>query len=435
MAGAGRVTVAATGALTTILVARLLGPDGSGGYVLAQSIVLLLTVATTMGVEHGITYFVSSGAWAPANAYVAALRVSLTVGVLGAALGIAVRLAVPSAFADLSLALTAVIMATLPFALAAYYIPYVALAVDHYEAYVLPTALQSTLALVLGGAGAIALDLTGAVLGLAASYVVTGVGVALWGARRFGRRERDDDRGDLRRAVAFGIKGYAANALQMINYRIDLFVLSAAATTAAVGHYSVAISVTSVLVLAPAAVSEVLFPRVAHLSARDGEDAEAHRTMVEVKGLRHVTLAVLVMGAVLALALVGLVVPIYGESFRPSVALGLILLPGVALNGISGVLAATVVGRGRPAYSLYAVLISTPVTLALYATLIPAFGATGAALASTISYLVTFLAISVLYTRLTDRSLARSLVPTRSEWHDLRALPAAALTWARRARA
>jgi O-antigen/teichoic acid export membrane protein len=434
MAGAGRVTVALTGALATVLIARVLGPDGSGGYVLAQSILLLLTVATTMGVEHGIAYFVSSGAWAPANAYVAALRVSVVMGVVGAAAGLLIRVAVPAAFGELSIGLTAVLAGTLPFALMAFYVPYIALAIDRYEAYVLPTALQSALALILAGAGAIAFDLEGAVVGLAASYVVTGLGVAVWGARRLGSRGDHQDR-QLRRAVSFGIKGYAANALQMINYRLDLFVLSAVAATAAVGHYSVAIAVTSVLVLAPAAVSEVLFPRVAQLSSRAAEDAEAQREMVEVKGLRHVTLAVLVMTVVLALALLLLVVPVYGAEFRSSIALGLILLPGVAANGISGVLAATVVGRGRPAYSLYAVLISTPATLLLYAVLIPWLDATGAALASTLSYLITFTAIAVLYGRLTGRSLARSLLPTRSEWHDLRALPDAVLKWARQVHA
>lgn len=431
MAGASRITVAVTGALATVLIARLLGPSGSGGYVLAQSILLVLTTATTLGVEHGIAYFISTGDWAPANAYAAAMRMSLTTGVAGALLGMVVRLAFPHAFAELSVGLTAVVMAALPFALMLFYVPYVALATDHYEAYVVPPALQSALALILAGAGAIVRDLEGAVVGLALSYALTGVGVAVWAGRRFGRRVGHDE-GQLRRAISFGIRGYAANALQMLNYRADLFVLSAVAAAAAVGQYSVAIAVTSVLVLAPQAVSEVLFPRVARLSAGSGEGAAAHRDMVELKGLRHVTLAVVVMVVVLALALLLLVTPIYGEAFRPAIALGLILLPGVGLNAISGVLAATVVGRGKPVYSLYAVLLSTPPTLVMYAVLIPWLGAKGAALASSVSYAMTFAAIAVLYMRLTRRSLLRSLVPTRSEWHDLRALSANALRWARR---
>src|SRR5688572_19685543 len=51
MTAVGKVGVAAAVALTAIAIARLLGPSGSGAYFIAQSLVLLLTVATTLGIE------------------------------------------------------------------------------------------------------------------------------------------------------------------------------------------------------------------------------------------------------------------------------------------------------------------------------------------------------------------------------------------------
>src|SRR5207248_11497980 len=102
--------------------------------------------------------------------------------------------------------------------------------------------------------------------------------------------------------------------------------------------------------------------------------------------LRHAALAVAATALVLALALEVLVVPVYGKDFRAAIDLGLILLPGAALLAISAVLVATMVGRGKPQFSLYVVLVTTPVTIALYATFIPWLHGTGAALASTISY-------------------------------------------------
>lgn len=429
MAGASRVTVAATGATTTILIARLLGPDGSGTYALAQSIMLILIVATTLGVEHGITYFVSRGQWGPRQAYAAAIRVALTMGVVGAAVALALRLLVPSAFGGLSVGLTCAVLAALPCALFAYYIPSVALSVDRYEAYVLPPALQSALAFVLAATGAIAVGISGAVLGLAASYVIVGLGSVIWG-RRLPDGARGGDR-MLRQAIGFGIKGYAANALQILNYRLDLFILSAVAATADVGHYSVAISVTSLLQLAPGAISEVLFPRVAHLSHHDDEAAQAQRTMVELKALRHVTLATALLAVALAIGLVLLVVPVYGPEFQAAIGLGLILLPGVGIAGIGVTLAAIVVGRGRPSYSLYSVLITTPITIALYVIAIPWLGAVGAALATTLSYLATSVLLGYWYRRLTGRALLWSLLPTRSEWHDLLNVRHAAFAWLR----
>jgi O-antigen/teichoic acid export membrane protein len=150
----------------------------------------------------------------------------------------------------------------------------------------------------------------------------------------------------------------------------------------------------------------------------------ARRDLVEAKSLRHLALIVVVTGALLAAALVLLVVPIYGEEFRGSVDLGLILLPGMALLGLTGALGAAIVGRGRPGLSLLVAAITTPVTIVLYLVLIPALDATGAALASTLSYVATFALSAWLYRGLSGRPVLRLLVPSRDELRDLRALAA-----------
>ena len=144
--------------------------------------------------------------------------------------------------------------------------------------------------------------------------------------------------------------------------------------------------------------------------------------MAEVKSLRHASLIVYVTAVGLVVALEALVVPLYGDRFRPAINLGLILLPGAALVPLARVLAATILGRGKPNYPLIAAVVTTPVTLLLYVTLIPWLHATGAALASTISYAATFIALAYFYRRVTGRKVLPSLVPTRSELEDLLAL-------------
>lgn len=457
MSAASRITVAATGAATTILIARLLGPDGSGGYAIAQTLIVLLTVGTTLGVEHGIVYYVSQRRWPAREALAVAHRVALVTGTAGAGLGLLARLLVPSAFGGLSVALTAVAAGALPFALTWFYTTYVALARDRYEAYAIMPALQSTLALALVTALAATVGLPGAVVGFAAAHVLTAV--AAWVVVRrviaavdpstpagavaddapagnagedpgAGRRSGGlSALGQLARAVRFGVKGYAANALQMVNYRLDVFILAGVATVADVGHYSVAVAVTGVMLLLPAALSDVLFPRVAALS-RDNS-GHASRDFVETKALRHAVIVVAVSTGVLALALVLLVVPVYGPDFRASVELGLILLPGVALIALNGPLAASYVGRGHPGWSLAIACITTPLTIALYLLLIPPLAATGAALASTLSYASTFGLSMLASRRVTGLPILRRLVPTRSELADYRALAPAVRAWAR----
>lgn len=431
MTAIGRVGVTAAGALTTIAIARLLGASGSGSFFVAQSLLLMLTVATTLGVEHGIVYYVSSGRWEARSAHGTALRVALATGLVGAAVALAARLAFPTAFAGLPVWLVAIAVAGLPFALAWIYATYIALATDRYEAFVLPPFSQATGVLAFGVIGAFAYDVDGAVVGMTLSTVLVGVGTTVWARRVLPPPAAPSQPGLLRRAVSFGVKAYAANGLQLLNYRLDVFLLAAVASSVVVGQYSVAVAVTSVLWLLPAALAEVLYPRVAHLHARDDETAAEQLEMVETKSVRHVALAASVTAVLVALALLFLVVPVFGSEFAPATNLGLILIPGAAAIGIAGTLSSSIVGRGRPSYSLYSALIVTPVTVLLYLLLIPWLDSTGAALASTISYGLSFVVASFFYYLATGRRVYRLLIPTHSELDDLRALPGAVAAWAR----
>ncbi|HWC26819.1 MAG TPA: oligosaccharide flippase family protein [Solirubrobacteraceae bacterium] len=427
MGAVSRVTVAITGAVTTIFVARMLGPEGTGGFAVALTLVLLLTVGCSLGIEHGIAYYVASGNWPPRDALRAALRVALLSGAAGAALCVLARLALPSAFGGLSVASTAVAALALPFALSWLYVSFVGLAVDRYEAYVLPPALQSGLAMVLVVALVLAAGLPGAVAGMTAAHVLVALATGVWARRRLpagGAAAREPV--GLRRALRFGVKGYGANALALLNQRIDLLILSAVASAAAAGHYAVAIAVTGVLWLVPTALGDVLFPRIAALSASGASEV---RSFVEDKGLRHTVLLVALALPVLTAPLLALVVPIYGAAFRPAIELALILLPGVALMGVTAALSATIVGRGRPEYSLYTALIVTPLTLGGYALLIPLLDARGAALAKTLSYAATFALTVWFYRRVTGSARLAQFVPGRAELADLRAVAPQIRAW------
>ena len=430
MSAVSMVGVTAVSALTTIVIARTLGPSGSGAYFVAQSLLVLLIAATTLGIAHGILYFVSSGKWRPRSAYRTALKMAVLLGLGGAVMGLALRLAVPSAFAGLSVWLVGVVVAGLPFALAWNYTRAVALATDRYEAYVLPPVAQATGALLLAIPGALLYGLNGAVIGITAATVLVAFGTVVWAERTL-ERSRAEQPKLLRRAISFGLKSYAANGLQLLNYRLDVFILATVASAVTVGQYSVAFTMTSVLWLLPSALAGVLFPRVAHLDAREGAGAAEQLEMVETKSVRHATIVSLGGAAVVALALLFLVVPIFGSEFRPATELGLILLPGAVAIGIAVVLSSTIAGRGKPVYSLYSALVVTPVTLALYVWLIPWLDATGAALASTISYCLSFVVAAAFYRRATGRRVDRLLLPSRSELDDFRALPGAVVVWAR----
>jgi O-antigen/teichoic acid export membrane protein len=419
-----QVATGAAAAGTMIVVARVLGPSGAGAYAVAQAAIAILTVATTLGIENGVIFRVASGVWDAGGAFRAALKAGVVAGSIGVVAGLAVRVVIPSAFAGLSLGQTAVALAAVPFALATILATSCAVAIDRYEAYTFLPTLQAGLALLGTAAGAWAVGLSGAIVGLATAIAIVGSVSTVWGLRLPVRRHQPALR-QLRSALRFGIASYGSNALQLINYRLDLFILSIVTTSAAVGQYSVAVAVSSVLWLLPGGLSDLLFPRVAQLG---GPGGETQRDMVEAKALRHATLVVGTTSVLLAAVVDVVIVPVFGEGFEPAIALTLILIPGAALAALARVLAASVVGRGRPTLALRVALITTPLTVILYVVLIPWLHASGAALASTLSYSTSFLLFAWYFQQTSGKRVLPLLVPTRSEIDDLRALPRALAT-------
>jgi O-antigen/teichoic acid export membrane protein len=321
-------------------------------------------------------------------------------------------------------------MAALPFVLAWTYSSYAALAMDRYEAYALASAGQNTVALLLAPVLTLPLEVAGAVAAVTVSHAVIAAGLLRWGSRAFGAAPAGwlgETLSRARQAISFGLRANVSNILQLLNYRADLFVLNAVATSATVGRYAIAVSITSLGQLMPRALAAVVLPRV---SALEASTETAALDMVVVKSVRHAVLIALGTSALLALGL--LLVPfVYGRDFEDAIVLGLLLIPGIAFVGVAAVLSSTIVGKGRPQYSLYNVLIVTPPTLALYALLIPKLEAVGAALASTASYVATTLIAFYFFRRVTGVPPGE-LLPRTADLADYRDLAARIRTRLRR---
>jgi O-antigen/teichoic acid export membrane protein len=183
----------------------------------------------------------------------------------------------------------------------------------------------------------------------------------------------------LRKVVGYASPLYAGNLVQFLNYRLDVFVVAAFAGVREVGLYALAVSLGQLLWIMSGSVATVLLPRVAASSPIEGARQAAQLT--------RITLLIGVAGAA-ALALIAspLVHVVYGQAYAEAVPMLLALLPGVVAFIAANVLAAYVVGFGRPRITLIVSLIGLCATLSLDFILIPRLGAVGAAIASTVSY-------------------------------------------------
>lgn len=211
-------------------------------------------------------------------------------------------------------------------------------------------------------------------------------------------------RGDialLRRMITYGLKFHVSILAGAIIIRADLLVVNHFRGAAEAGVYSVASQFALMLMLLPGVIATLLFPRVT-----TEQDARGETTCL----VTRYTTFIMFICCIAAVPFSLLLPLVYGTAFRDATGLLWILLPGVFLIGLESVLVQHFNALGLPrAIPLYWV-ITLVLNLVLVFALVPRFGASGAAIASTISYAAIFGLIALHFQSSTGRSFAEVFV-------------------------
>ena len=433
--GASRVASLVAVALTSVVLARIVGPSGIGTYAIGHALLIVFTTLVELGMPQAVAYFASREEWAGRPLATNLIGASFTLAVPGcAAMLVGFALfgdSIPGATWPMAIALTA----ALPFSLLWRIGPQAALAQERFEAFALLDASPALLFCPISIAGAAIGDTQGAVIGLGIASIASGSSIAIWLLRvpgRSGAAVRPP--GGMREVLHFGLRAWGSEMLIQLNLRVNLILVGAYAGASDSGVYSVALSATGVAWLVMTAISISALPRSARLGAHSelGLLERAERDDSDARTIRH---AVLISPAI-ALAIVALLaigIPLfYGSAFHRSIALGLILLPGSLALGIGMAAVSVLLGRGQGARVLRACLAVVPATVVALLLTVPDGGATAAAIVSSCSYLA-FALLAVWELRgASGLPLGQLLVPGQTDLDDYRQLAARALGGVRR---
>lgn len=195
--------------------------------------------------------------------------------------------------------------------------------------------------------------------------------------------------------LKFGMRGYVGNVLQFFNYRLDVFIVNFFLGPASVGIYSVSVRLAELVWYFPNAVGFVIFPKAAS-SSRD----QMNRFTPQV--FRTTLIISLILGVGIALVGKQLINFVYTSAFSDAFLPMLVLLPGAVLLGTARVLTNDIAGRGYPQYNSISSGLSLVLTIVFDLLFIPKLGILGAALASSLSYLLTFVSAMFFYWKIKD---------------------------------
>lgn len=380
----------AAGAISSILLARLLGPRDLGTYALVLSTAGLLGLVVTLGVPHAATKYVAE--YEARGERETAERVLVTLGrfevTLALAAGASAILVAPwlervFGAPGFSTAFRIAAAGLLPGALAGLLLAGLQGLQDYRRVSLISLTstlvlLSATIALLLAGAG-----VAGAVASLAATATLT----VLLGWRALRRHLRLPCRGaPLSPAARTKLRRYlpAVSLVIVLDavvwQRSEVFFLGIFRTPQEVAWYAVAFgAAAAVMRLLPRAVSSVLPPVASGLYGRD--DRTGLQTLFET-GSRYLLILVSPLVAGGALLARPLLTTVYGSEYGPAAAVFPLVLLAAGFGAVGSLTAGIQTGVERQDLVLKVALAATVVNLGLDAALIPRWGIVGAAVAN-----------------------------------------------------
>ena len=213
----------------------------------------------------------------------------------------------------------------------------------------------------------------------------------------------------LRDFFSYGSKVYLGNILGFLHYRIDMFMVNIFLNPVAVGFYSIAVTLAEKIWLISESTATVLFPRV---SSETNEESLNKFTPSVCRN----TLFITTLSAIF-LFLIGrwLIILLYSKEFSDSVLPFQILLIGsITISGWR-ILANDLYGRGKPLLNSYITGISVIINIILNIIFIPKFGISGASWATAISYTVALIMITIVYSRISGNRIVDIIFIKKSD--------------------
>jgi O-antigen/teichoic acid export membrane protein len=410
----------------SIILARVLGPEGRGIYALATLLPSLIVTFGNLGIGTATAYYVARGEFRRQEILGNNVLLSLGVGGLGVVVGLVVVLFFrETVFPGVSSSYLLLALVLVPVEFFFSYVNFVLLGALRIKEFNYVQIAQSVLFLAFIAFALLALraGVTGAILAGLFTWLIVDALVFRLARRVAGGIDLKPNTSYIKQATTYGVQAHLANILGFLNNRADMFFINWFLGPVAVGLYSVGVGLVEKLWMVSQAASTVLFPRVA---AETEEQRQKEFTPL-------VTRTGLWTTALVAIALVFLsrwiVLLLYSEAFLPAVGALQALLVGIVALSAGRVLSNDIAGRGFPVINIYTGLAAVVINIILNILWIPRYGIVGAAWASTVSYTVLTLGALFFYCRLSGNAWTKVLLPQRGDWAVYRTTVVALGRW------
>lgn len=398
--------------MTSIIIARILGPKGKGIYSLITLLPALIVNFTNIGIAPATVYYIGKGKYSSEKIFGNNIIMSFLISSFSVLIGIMVIVCGKDFFfSGISSYYLFFSLIIIPFALLISYLESILLGLQRFKEYNLASLVQTILFLILVIITLLVgkMNIFGALISNILASLLVNILLFIWIKRFIGDISFKVEKEYIKNITNYGIKAHLSNILSFLHLRLDMLLINVFMNPLAVGYYSIAVSITEKLWLISQSSSTVLFPKVS--SERDEKVLKEFTPLVS----RNI-LFITALGSILIFFMSRwIVIFLFSETYLPAVQPLQILLIGTVAVSCSRILANDIAGRGYPILNTYMNALSVITNLCLNILWIPKFGISGAAWATTISYSVALIGCLLIYSRMSGNSITKIIFIQKSD--------------------
>ncbi len=229
---------------TSIILARVLGPEGRGIYALAVLLPSFIVTFGNLGIGSATVYYTARDEFRHQEILGNNLLLSVGIGSVGVLVGLIILLLFRELiFPGVPLYYLLLTLALVPVQIFFSYVRYVLLGTQHIKEFNYLQVIRSifflgfiSFALVGFRAG-----ITGAILANLLTWLLVDALVFRVAKTAAGGVELKPNLFYIRQATTYGVQAHLANILSFLNYRVDMFIVNGFIGPAAVGLYAVGV--------------------------------------------------------------------------------------------------------------------------------------------------------------------------------------------------
>lgn len=386
--GFSKILIIVFGLITSIIVARTLGPENNG--IIAALVVypsLFMTIGS-LGIRQSTTYFLGKKIFTEAQIKTAITQIWAITTIFSLVICFFLMTQFSKSGNELSLVLLA--LAPIPFSLFNTYNSGIFMGKNEIGTFNKINWIPSLVVFILTGLFLLGLSwkIEGYMLALIGGPLFIFV-ILLFKNKFIHAFSFHYNWHIIKRMLSLGLVYAVALLIINLNTKLDIILLDRLSTPYQTGIYSKGAGITQYLWQIPMLVGTIIFAR----SAVSKNDRAFSLQVAQI-----LRLSLLFVGIGLLFLFIfsrWIIVGMYGKEFEDSIMVLNLLLGGVLLFTIFKTMNQDMAGKGKPWVSMKAMLPALAINIGLNLVWIPEYGANGAALASTVSY--TFAAILFLH--------------------------------------